>query len=218
MLLFKKLTYKLITSLAGLLPLRIISDDGRPYLERYYVGTIFGRRLYLHRFVGSDPKRGWHDHPWYPAYSVVLWGEYGEERVTPTAMDFSNRLAANHTGTPTQLEIQASKVRWFNRITQRIAHRVVIGNDWTPNTNATESAQRLSSKTVECWTLFCHPVEYMQGWGFWKNKHPITNANQTKHFYWYPHDGGDGTRTSGIWWDTASQGKLHPKRVAPLYK
>jgi hypothetical protein len=62
------------------LPARIISDDGRPYLERYFVFHGLGIRIYLHRFVGSDPERGWHDHPWAWAASLVLAGSYLESR------------------------------------------------------------------------------------------------------------------------------------------
>lgn len=70
----------LLTRLTAHLPVRIISDDGQPYLERYYVGTLFGLRCYLHRFVGSDPDRGLHDHPWRWAFSIVLAGWYIERK------------------------------------------------------------------------------------------------------------------------------------------
>lgn len=60
---------------------RIDGDDGRPYLERYYLGGAFGRCVYLHRFVASDPDRGVHDHPWRRAVSVVLTGGYRELRL-----------------------------------------------------------------------------------------------------------------------------------------
>lgn len=70
----------LLTRLTNRLPVRIISDDGTPYLERYYVGTAFGLRCYLHRFVGSDPDRGLHDHPWRFAFSIVLAGWYIERK------------------------------------------------------------------------------------------------------------------------------------------
>lgn len=72
--------------LASGLPRRIISgDNGEPYLERYAV-LVLGAdanpwfSLYLHRFVGSDPDRGLHDHPWAWAAGIVLAGHYFEER------------------------------------------------------------------------------------------------------------------------------------------
>ena len=45
-------------------PCRLIDIEGRPYLERYYLGSLFGVTAYLHRFVGYDSDREVHDHPW----------------------------------------------------------------------------------------------------------------------------------------------------------
>lgn len=94
---------RLLYWLAGRLPCRIISDNGTPYLERYYFGTLLGVRFYLHRFVGSDPNRGLHDHPWPWAGSVVLRGFYYEET--------RNGLR---------------KVRWLNWLTGDTFHRVIL--------------------------------------------------------------------------------------------
>lgn len=102
----------LLFKLTNNLPCRIISDGDAPYLERYYVGRMFGWTFYLHRFVGSDPDRGLHDHPWSRAYSIILAGSYFE--VT--------RSGTRH-------------VNWFNRLTGDSFHRVVLpdnGRDvWT---------------------------------------------------------------------------------------
>lgn len=72
------------------LPCRLITDKGRPYLERYYVGTLFGVRCYIHRFVASDPDRGLHDHPWPWAFSIVLAGAYYE--ITRSGIDLVRRF------------------------------------------------------------------------------------------------------------------------------
>jgi hypothetical protein len=71
---------RLLIALTARLPAREISDGSGPYLERYYVGTVFGMRVYLHRFVASDPDRGLHDHPWRWAFSLILAGWYIEQR------------------------------------------------------------------------------------------------------------------------------------------
>lgn len=94
------------------MPFREISDGDTPYLERYYISTLFGWRFYLHRFVGSDPDRGLHDHPWSKAYSLILSGWYYE--VTRSG---------------------ERKVRWFNSLTGDTFHRVVLPNtcDEFPN-------------------------------------------------------------------------------------
>ncbi|WP_244260428.1 hypothetical protein [Burkholderia gladioli] len=55
---------RVLYAISSRLPCRIIADGNKPYLERYYLATVFGVRFYLHRFVASDPDRGLHDHPW----------------------------------------------------------------------------------------------------------------------------------------------------------
>jgi hypothetical protein len=52
----------------------IVSPDGdrAPYLIRWHVWP----GLYLHKFVSSDPDRGWHCHPWEWASSRILDGVY----------------------------------------------------------------------------------------------------------------------------------------------
>lgn len=74
-----KLTHKVLQRIANNLPLRIIDHQGRPYLRRYYVGTLFGIRIYLHHFVDNDPD-GLHNHPARFSFSVLLSGSYQEER------------------------------------------------------------------------------------------------------------------------------------------
>ena len=89
--------------LSGHLPCRIIAEEGSVYLERYYLFTLLGWRFYLHRFVGSDPDHGLHDHPWSRAFSIILAGWYWE-----------------HTRSGVR------RVRWFNALTGDTFHRVVL--------------------------------------------------------------------------------------------
>jgi hypothetical protein len=96
---------KILYWLCARLPCRIISDGDRPYLERYYLFTLFGVRFYLHRFVASDPDRGLHDHPWPWAFSVILSGWYYEHR-----------------------RGNFREVRWLNLITGDTFHRVILPN------------------------------------------------------------------------------------------
>lgn len=101
---------RLLYWLTGFLPCRIINDGTTPYLERYYLGTLFGWRFYLHQFVGSDPDRGLHDHPWRKAFSLILSGWYFE-----------------------QTRMGLREVNWFNSLTGDTFHRVVLGVNpcWT---------------------------------------------------------------------------------------
>ena len=77
--LFNRILYRL----SAYCRCRIISGpDEQPYLERYHLLRLpFGYRIYLHRFVASDPGRGLHNHPWRHAVSLLLCGTYQETRM-----------------------------------------------------------------------------------------------------------------------------------------
>lgn len=132
--------HKILFWLSGWLPFREISDGNVPYLERYYLCTLFGWRFYLHQFVGSDPDRGLHDHPWPKAYSLILSGWYYEETRSGTR-----------------------KVRWFNSLTGDTFHRVVLPHDFSVEQND-------SYIPAPCWTLFMHKAGSVKPWGFWREK------------------------------------------------
>jgi hypothetical protein len=184
---------RLLFWLAGFLPCRIISDDGQPYLERYYIATLFGVRFYLHRFVGSDPARGLHDHPWPWAGSVVLSGWYNEE---------------------TRQGIK--RVRWFNWLTGDSFHRVILPTSC--EADARESAAGLVPMCKPCWTMFFHRAKYVKPWGFLNAENPL-GFKPPSVYVWkaWDHDkGGDGTATSSDWWHTAPQGRFTKTRQ-PLH-
>ena len=65
------LARRLCYALQGYLPTRHISHLGAPYMERSYVATVFGVRVYLHRFVACD-EDGVHDHPFRYSASLIL--------------------------------------------------------------------------------------------------------------------------------------------------
>ncbi len=96
---------RLLLAYSNTRPVKVISDGGRRYLERYFVCSVFGVRVYLHRFVDSDPDRGLHDHPWRWAASLVLAGWYWEQ--------------TRQSGGP-------RRVRWFNLLTGDTFHRVLL--------------------------------------------------------------------------------------------
>lgn len=94
---------KILYWFTGFLPVRYINDGQRRYLERYYLFTLLGWQFYIHRFVGSDPDRGLHDHPWPRAFSIILSGWYFEQTRSGTR-----------------------KVTRFNHLTGDTFHRVVL--------------------------------------------------------------------------------------------
>jgi hypothetical protein len=178
--------------LSGLLPCRIISDNGLPYLERYYICTILGVRFYLHRFVGSDPARGLHDHPWAWARSLILSGWYFEE---------------TRAGTRT--------VRWYNKLTGDTFHRVVLPKYDVLVTRGTRADAQLLITEFEqqdqpCWTLFFHSLAYVKPWGFLHN----VNDGQVSWKKWLPWNyPQDGRASSAEWWKSAPRGKNDPRRM-----
>lgn len=122
--------------LTGFLPCRLINDGDRPYLERYYVASVFGVRFYLHRFVDSDPGRGLHDHPWNWAVSLILAGAYREQRMAGFSAE--ERL--------------------------RVVERVVSAGSL--NLIKGDSFHRVNLDTGRAaWSLFIHGP-YAKGWGF----------------------------------------------------
>ena len=167
--------------LTARLPCRLIRMESGPYLERYYLGQLFGVTFYLHRFVSSDSERHVHNHPWRRGGALILTGGYIEER----ALDICP--AAGPSGCWTR----RIRRRWFNRVDANTVHRI-------------HSAQRPT------WTLFFHSprpkVEGTnKGWGFFEqvelehlpSDHPrrfITTFNP------YP-------VSHGNWWETAPRGR-----------
>lgn len=171
---------------AGRLPLHVISDNDRPYLERYFLFKAFGVTGYIHRFVASDPDRGLHSHPWPWAVSVKLQGWYFEERPSP------------HPDEPPVLR-SAGRISFLSGSS---FHRVIL--PWScdrPHLTALRPAD------AECWTLFIHRSTRSQWWGF-LSRRPDDDGTYRYRPYRYP----DGASTHGAWWKTAPAGKDHTKR------
>lgn len=197
---------RLLYWITGRLPCRIISDDGKPYLERYYVATVLGVRFYLHRFVGSDPDRGLHDHPWPWAASFILSGWYWEELRGTEQHAITKVLAELHGTTG----IVRRRVRWFNWLTGDSFHRVVLpGNPRLFVAHLIFGEPIVfSNPPLPCWTLFFHRAAYTKPWGF------LRPMNDDTALLWMPHNyPKDGTGTSNTWWNTSPIGKLEPRRL-----
>lgn len=136
---------RLLFKLSAGLRCRLITINDKPYLERYYMGELFGVTFYLHRFVSADRERHLHNHPWGWARALVLSGGYDEESVHDLTI-----------ATPTGCLIQTRRVNWWNRVNGNHFHRIANA---APGT----------------WTLFFHGprvqigegmATYAKGWGF----------------------------------------------------
>ena len=174
------------------LPCRIISDAGRPYLERYYLCTVFGIRFYLHRFVDSDPGRGLHDHPWPWAASIILHGWYWEERRGIEKSEIARMLAVEF-GTE---GIVRNRVRWFNWLLGDNFHRVVL--PLVP----IKGDGVWYNHTQPCWTLFFHKAENHKRWGFLRKLPGID------HLVYVHHESSTST-----WWREVPTGKYETRRM-----
>lgn len=171
--------------LTSRLPCRIISDDGRPYLERYYVGTLFGVRFYLHRFVGSDPARGLHDHPWSWARSIILSGWYYEQR-----------------------RDDVRSVHWYNKLSGDTFHRVLlpVGNGSYGQPEHCWTLFFHKAEYVKPWGFWkTRPADpWINGAG-----KPVAIVE------WRPWNfPKNGTGTSKQWWLTAPLGRDEARRAA----
>lgn len=127
---------KLLYNFSGNLPCRLIDIDGNPYLERYFIGKIFGITFYLHRFVSADTERNVHDHPWGWAFALVLAGGYQEERLQYFDLKSDGWVSKNR-------NIHRGKI---NVINAPVFHRI-------------------GSAEPETYTLFVHGPR-IKGWGF----------------------------------------------------
>lgn len=152
---------QLLYKLANRLPCRIISDKDVPYLERYYLFTALGVRFYLHRFVGSDPARGFHDHPWPWAMSIILTSYYWEVRRSGLR-----------------------RVAWFNWLLGDTFHRVILPQK---SVRKWVNGKLVTAADVPCWTLFFHRAENVKPWGFLK--HEPTSGSATWRAHNFPQDG-----------------------------
>jgi hypothetical protein len=153
------------------LPKRTITrGDGRPYLERWYLGgeagglKYFGEGhreprwwqrplardwlpcVYVHRFVSGDDEPELHNHPWEEATSLILAGGYVEER---RSQRLSGPFPLSENDPTRRFEIVSQRFLpgMFNYILRDTYHRV----------------QLLEG---DCWSLiFCG--RKVSSWGFW---------------------------------------------------
>lgn len=94
---------------------------GRPYLTRIYLTPDYHwwrdilPGVFLHKFWTSDPDRGYHNHPWRWAYSLILKGGYLETRELPKGWGFIVPISRN------------VRLPWrWNKITNEDFHYVTL--------------------------------------------------------------------------------------------
>lgn len=164
-------------------PTRLIKLNGRPYLERYYLGRLLGVTFYLHRFVSADSERHLHNHPWKWGRALVLTGRYREERVDDVTTALGSGCLTTH-----------RVIRFWNRVNGRDFHRIA---DAKPNT----------------WTLFFHGPRVQvrrgqaskpKGWGFLDRRVRLSTRNgPVAEVVYTPFPAGSDPE----WWNTAPKGR-----------
>lgn len=96
----EKCVRKVVVFITNFLPVKVIRDDkGVPFLYRYHLFTLGydGPGLCIHRFVKSDPERGYHDHPWNKALSFILCGGYAERILDKNKKDYTTHIRGRWT-------------------------------------------------------------------------------------------------------------------------
>lgn len=137
----KSMISRLLNHVTRNRPMRIIQINGTPYLERYYITTVFGRQIWLHKFLRNDAERHVHDHPW-TALSVILTGQYTEEMSTIQPMINSGQLLTRH-----HRHLSAPAFNW---ISGHHMHRII-------------------SVKPDTWTLMIVGQRHGRGWFFYEN-------------------------------------------------
>ena len=111
-----------IVFITNYLPVKVIRDDkGVPFLYRYHLFSLTndGPGMCFHRFVKSDPDRGFHSHPWDNSLSFLLCGGYEERILNEDKITYKTHV----------------RNRWsFNYLNGEAFHRVMIKDEcdaWT---------------------------------------------------------------------------------------
>ena len=109
------------------------ATEGCPYLHRWRL-IAFGRerRIYLHRFVGSDWSRDPHDHP-KRFISIGLWGSYIE--MTPSLVNLALMMNGQQTDNVfSHMDWKVFNAPWIRRFPATHIHRIILpagGTCWT---------------------------------------------------------------------------------------
>lgn len=158
---------KLLMRITDRLPAREIrGPNDAPYLERYYVGRLFGWTVYLHRFLAPDPGRGVHDHPWDISIAVPLVGGYTEYRLRGFSADAA------------RIDVRRAEP-WRPRVIRGDTFHRIIGIDAHLH------------PVGDIWTLFAHRHR-VKGWGFltWGPRFSSTGTLLGLDLLYRPHRGG----------------------------
>lgn len=162
-------------SLTNLLPCKVIKGpNGKPFLERYHLFKIsfLDILIVIHRFVDSDPDRGFHDHPWSWAFSWILSGGYDEliipkrdspvnERYRKTLNEFDinwinpnsfHRVLLNPGTDAWTIFVMGPRVKVWGFLAQKERHKYSEESSNSQNHYDRKGVEEKSSKIVSLFT------------------------------------------------------------------
>lgn len=128
------ITNKSLLSFTADAPMKQINIDGKPYLQRYYMGTTAdGWDMWVHRFLSCDPDRHLHNHP-FEFKTVCLHGGYTEEIKTIKGVERLGCFAARNGVKRLEFNVLSDFVSNYGRFRgigswHRIAK--ILPNTWT---------------------------------------------------------------------------------------
>ncbi|KAG2374552.1 hypothetical protein C9374_010571 [Naegleria lovaniensis] len=163
-------------------------------LERYNIFSIEnGPGLVLHRFVHSDPDRGYHDHPWQFGISLILSGSYREIKVKHQTREIQERI------------YRAGSVNYFNgKDYHRVLLYPVVKFNVELNSQNRENNERThnsNEEEEEVWTLFFH-WKRVKHWGFLKQLDPMKEKECHEEGQWEYHQYSQSIKDAdGAWWE-----------------
>ncbi|ALO46588.1 hypothetical protein [Pseudohongiella spirulinae] len=98
------ITPEYLMELTATMPMKQIDVLGKPYLQRYFAGSLFGGEadVWIHRFLSCDGDRHLHNHPW-QGISFVLHGGY-LERYQNDRTELADRMRRACNMSPVQLD------------------------------------------------------------------------------------------------------------------
>lgn len=134
-------------------PCKKITVNDKPYLERYYMGSVLGRQIWLHRFLSCDGESHHHDHPW-DAVSVVLSGGYVEHQTLNRRLIVRRRHVLSGLA-----RIGVSTVHRIHRVFPNTWTLMVVSKTRQPTWRfyANGRVTALMASSPADWWRFCQP-------------------------------------------------------------
>jgi hypothetical protein len=157
------------------MPMKQINIDGKPYLQRYYVGTFMdGPDLWLHRILTGDGERHLHSHPFNFSTSMLA-GAYTEEYLKPDGEKDFNCVSATKSDIYTSIFSQIYMKKSYAFVWQLPSHRDISVFDW----------HRIADAMCDTWTACIIEPERLPCWFFKDDDGKIESVKSSPREWWH---------------------------------